>query len=300
MGDTRRIVITGAAGHLGSNLLSALLAEGFQVVGIDRVEKEPPPDAEYVCADLAQRDVIEKVAAGADVVVHCASIHPWKSYSDDEYLDSNITGTWHLYSAVANAGVDRVVLTSSISAGGCARIPPSAWPVREEQPFPLGDLYAFTKHAQEGIARLFADNGRVRTLALRPPAFMPRPVMETGFSLTGCFLTVGDVVSAHVAAVRLFCADALPDDVVSFEAIHVTNRLPYTAQDMKLRGSDGNIAPLVKKYWPQAYEWLVERGYQGAWLPAVYDLSKARRILGWEPQFNFEEWFATYGPGDAE
>jgi nucleoside-diphosphate-sugar epimerase len=285
-----KILVTGAAGHLGSHLVPSLSAAGFEVSGLDIARPAEPLNYRFLSGDLTDRDTLKSAAEGADMIIHCASVHPWKTYSDDQYLDANIKGTWHLYSAAVELGVKRVVLTSSIAAAGYS-IPPEQWPINEEQQFLLSDLYALTKHTQEDIARMFAVQGQVHTIALRPPAFMPKPEMETGFNLTGAFGLVEDVVTAHVAAAR-----ALADDdqaLKPFEAFFVTNKLPYTAEDARACGFKGDVQPLVQAHWPEAFEWMKARGYEGAWIPAVYDISKAERLLGWQPRHNFEEWFAN-------
>jgi len=296
---TLRIVLTGAAGHLGSHLAPQLAQAGFEVIGLDIVEPAAAPAAcHFERVDLTDAGAVTGALRGADIIVHCASIHPWKAYTDDQYLESNVKGAWHVYAAAAELGVTRIILTSSIAAAGYYRIPPQAWPVGEERQFPLGDLYSLTKHAQEEIARLFTDRGAVRTIALRPPAFMPVSDLETGFRLTGTFAVVEDIVSAHVAAVRVMSGLQTPGTPLeAFEAINVTNDLPYTREEADLLDPDWGVRRLVEKHWPRAYEWLAARGYQGTPIAAVYDLSKAQRLLGWRPAYNFGEWFAAHGDG---
>lgn len=90
-----KIAVTGAAGHLGSHLTTALISAGFKVVGLDFA---PPPvsfpkEGKFVKTDLLNSEVLEKALTGVDIIVHCASIHPWKSYTDQQYIDLNIKGT---------------------------------------------------------------------------------------------------------------------------------------------------------------------------------------------------------------
>ena len=293
MGELKKVLVTGAAGHLGSHLVSALMEEGFEVTGVDRVEFPEGKTAphRFLVADLSDRKGVDEALEGVELIAHCASIHPWKEYADEQYLDANIKGTWQLYAAAAERSIERVVLTSSIAAVGY-RVAPELWPVREDYQGVPEDLYSITKHAQETIARQFALQGKVQTIALRPPAFMPKGELETGFGLLGAFALVEDMVSAHAAAVRVLAGlQTSPDPLESFEAFFCTLSLPYTAADFE-EGAVSIDSELVRRHWPRAADWLAERGFGGAWLPAVYDIGKARRMLGWEPRFDFDWWFA--------
>ncbi|NOY82924.1 MAG: NAD(P)-dependent oxidoreductase [Kiritimatiellaeota bacterium] len=300
----RRVLVTGASGHLGSRVANELAERGYAVTALDMV---PPPDTVRACVrravvgSLADPDIATEAVRDIEAIVHCAALHPWKAYSDDQYLDANVKGAWHLYRAAAAAGVRRVVLTSSIAAPGMHGIPPSAWPVPETAEFPIVDLYGFTKHAQEDLAKCFANSAGTRTIALRPPPFMPRPELETGFSLTACFALVEDIAGAHVAALEVLLGARAPEPdhgPADFEAVNVTNSLPYTPEDAAMIGPDGDMRPLVRKYWPAAADWLEARGYRRAGPLIVYDLHKARQLLKWTPKYNFEQWFAKHAAGD--
>jgi nucleoside-diphosphate-sugar epimerase len=300
MTSTPCILITGAAGHLGSHLIAELLAAGHRLRGFDRVHMpdSPLPPEDCITGDLADREAVEAALKGVDIVMHCASIHPWKQYSDAQHIDANIKGTWTLYSAIAQSGVRKAVLTSSVAATGYSSGLQNRWPVVESDETTPGDIYSYTKQAQEGIAKSFAKSAGVQTIALRPPAFMPRSPEETGLGLLGCYGVVQDIVSAHVAAGK-----ALIDGVQMepFEAFFVTNELPYTSQDVPLL-EDGQVGlKLVGKYWPHTVEWLRANGFTAAWCPAAYDLSKAKRLLGWSPETSFGSWFEqhTQGAGDS-
>jgi nucleoside-diphosphate-sugar epimerase len=299
--DVERVVVTGAAGYLGSHLMSALAAEGFEVTGVDLAQPTSalPEGARFVHADLSNDAAVPGAIEGADLIVHCASVHPWKGYDDNVYLDSNVKGTWHLYSAAAVA-MGRVVMTSSVAAAGYG-FNPVTWPVNEERQGQLYDLYSVTKHTQEVIARSFAGRGKVRTIALRPPAFFPVTDEHLGFWLTGSYMVVKDVVAAHVAAVRVMAGRQKPArPLAPFEAVFITNRLPYTARDAALcEHGDRVNARVVERHWPEAAAKLVADGYKGAWLPAVYDLSKAQELLSWEPTYGFDEWWADQRNGRA-
>lgn len=296
MPEIRNLVVTGAAGHLGSHLAPKLVADGFAVTGLDMVEPAASACQRFVRVDLTDNAALEAALANAQLIIHCASIHPWKQYSDAQYLDANIKGTWNLYKAAAALGIQRVVLTSSISAVGYANITPAHWPLPEAFQTVTTDLYCLTKQTQEATARQFAHLGLVRTLALRPPAFMPKPPLETGFNLLGGFSVVDEVANAHLAAVRVLAErQPTPELLQPFEAFFTVNALPYTSADGALLEENGQVGlRLVRKYWPQAADWLQARGFTSRGLTAVYDVSKAKRLLNWAPTFNFEQWFEQY------
>jgi len=287
---TITVLVTGAAGHLGSCLVPMLIEDGFVVRGLDmQAPAEPLPEAcTFSKTDLSDRTALRKALEGVDLIVHCAAIHPWKPYTDDEYLDANVKGTWHLYAMASEMGIDRIVLTSSIAAIGYSDVPQEACPVKEGAQFPLSDVYSYTKHTQETIARMYAGMGRIQTFAMRPPAFMPHDPSRTCIAMTGPFALVSDIATAHLAAARVMAGRQEPGGPVgSFEAFHTVNRLPYTAEDHRQTGGDRKR--LAEKYWPDACEWLLDNGHEIAGITTSYDISKAERILGWRPLFGFEE-----------
>ncbi len=296
MTDSSKLVVTGAAGYLGSHLIPTLVADGFDVTGVDMVEPSTAAGYRFVRADLTDRPALEAALTGAQLIMHCAAIHPWKAYVDDQYLDANIKGTWQLYKAAVAQGIDRIVMTSSIAAVGYANITPAHWPLGETFQTTTTDLYCLTKQTQEAIARQFAQLGLVRTVALRPPAFMPKPPLETGFNLLSNFALVADIANAHLAAVRVLAErQPTPAPLQAFEAFFTSNALPYTSADGPLLEANGQVGlRLVRRYWPDAVDWLQARGFTSRSLPAVYALTKAKQLLNWAPTFNFEQWFARY------
>jgi len=227
-----RIAVTGAAGHLGSRLCPMLAERGHELIRTD-VAEAPDGPGEFRQADLIDAAQAREAIGGAEMVVHCASIHPWKPYAADQYLDCDLKAAWHVFAAAAELGITRVVHTSSIAVYGDDCFPPDLWPVGEDHPpTDPADIYRVAKMAQELMARCFASTGALRVATLRPPAFMPRSDLETGLSLLGHFALVDDVAAAHVAAVEHF--DALPG---AFEPFNATNALPYTRPPSRHRAS---------------------------------------------------------------
>ena len=112
-----RVVVTGASGNVGSQLLPQLLsAPGVtSVVGLcRRPPSDPSGDVEWRAADVAEDDLVP-VFRGADVVVHLAwLLQP--AHDPDEMHRVNVTGTRRVVDAVVAAGVPALVHASSVGA----------------------------------------------------------------------------------------------------------------------------------------------------------------------------------------
>jgi nucleoside-diphosphate-sugar epimerase len=290
----KRVVVTGAAGHLGTCLVPRLAADGFEVTGVDVVEPPAPAaGSRFVRVDLADAGATTDVLDGADFIVHAASIYPRSNYTDEQYISANVQGTWNVYKAAAELGIRRIVLTSSVNAAGNVDIPWQAWPVSEEAQFTFGHLYCVTKHTQEAIARHFADRRGIQTIALRPSTFAPADRAWLGIGLlSGRFTVVEDMAAAHLAAARVIAGRQAPGAPLAlWQAFNTTYQPPYTRADAEQLAPAVTPFALAKKYWPDRIKALVERGYRDEGLPAVYDNSRARRILGWQAEYTFESWF---------
>jgi UDP-glucose 4-epimerase len=276
-----KVLVTGCAGWLGRNLIPALEAAGHEVRGVDVVGTERPGD---VVRDLCEEGVLTDVMEGVEVVVHTAAIHPWKPYRDTQYLDNNIKPTYHVLKTAVAKGVRRVVYTSSIAAVGYGWAVEEL-PLVEWTPARPDDLYGATKWFGEVFCESFSRRHDLETVCLRPPGFMPRPPLELGRLLLGAFSHVIDVVAAHVAAV----AAPMP---TRHEAFWCTNALPYTPADAPALRTDP--ASVVERYWPGVPAWFEARGQRVVPVPVLYDLSRAREILGWTPQYTFDAWWEEY------
>ncbi len=161
---TRKVVVTGAAGFIGSHLVEALRRDGVNVVGIDRKSSwaadEIAPSAELgslhaIRADLVSAD-LSACLDNAETVFHLAAlpgVRPsWTQFP--EYLHCNVLATQRLMDACVRAGVPRVVMASSSSVYGGAEGTMS----EDDLPRPLSP-YGVTKLAAERLALAFAARG---------------------------------------------------------------------------------------------------------------------------------------------
>jgi UDP-glucose 4-epimerase len=171
-----RVVVTGAAGFIGSNLCRRLLEDGARVVGIDNLSTghrrflDPvaaDPSFELVELDLLHAgDALTQLVEGADAVAHLAANADVRWGWDDPARDlqQNVVASHRVLEAVRAAGVPSLVFTSTGSVYGEAPVIPTP----ESCPFPVQtSLYAASKLAVEGFVQAYAEKTGLRAVILR-------------------------------------------------------------------------------------------------------------------------------------
>src|SRR6476469_6938470 len=107
-----RILITGAAGKIGSTLREGLRGRYPTLRLSDIAPLDPAyPGEEIVRADLADLDQVENAMRGVDCVVHLGAVPGEDIW--DKILPANVVGTWNVFEAARRQGVRRVVYASS-------------------------------------------------------------------------------------------------------------------------------------------------------------------------------------------
>jgi UDP-glucuronate 4-epimerase len=177
------VLVTGAAGFIGSHLSERLLAEGHDVVGLDSFDRFLY-DAEtkernagpllgharfrLLRADLCDREAVAAACQGKDVVVHLAALAGVRpSLSDPpRYARANLEGTVNVLEGMRQGKVQRLVFASSSSVYGARS--PSDVPFRETDPcLRPASPYAATKRAGELLASTYRDLFGIGVFALR-------------------------------------------------------------------------------------------------------------------------------------
>src|SRR5262249_12528919 len=119
-----RMLVTGATGFLGKHLVEALIAQGETIRALVRPQTNPRDlfdlDVEITWGDLTQPDTLARAMRGVDRVYHTAAKVELAARTDLGMARLNADGTRHVLEAAWQAGVDRVVYTSSVGVIGAS------------------------------------------------------------------------------------------------------------------------------------------------------------------------------------
>jgi uronate dehydrogenase len=172
------ILITGAAGHIGTMLRPRLAREGRTLRLLDTAPITAAKAEEAVAASITDMNAMTAACRGADAVIHLAGIPgeaPWR-----DILEVNIDGTRTVFEAARRAGVGRVIYASSNHAVGFS--PRTAFPV-PEYAFPAPDTYyGVSKVAGEAMAALYHDRYGLDAICIRILTCQERPTTVRALS----------------------------------------------------------------------------------------------------------------------
>ena len=164
------ILVTGGAGYIGSHTVRSLREAGREVVVLDSLEMghtESLLGADLVVGDIADFDLVVNLCRerGVKSVIHFAA---YKSVGESmtdpfRYFSNNVNGSTMLIEAVAAAGVDQFVFSSSAAVYGS----PERVPVTEDLPTRPESVYAETKLMIEHVLRWVGETRGLRSVCLR-------------------------------------------------------------------------------------------------------------------------------------
>jgi UDP-glucose 4-epimerase len=290
-----RILVTGAAGHLGSHIVEALVREGpAEVVAVDRSFAHDPvaqsgalrhPVVKQVECDIASTDRMRALVAGTDVVVHTAAVLSRDAAADLRMAyDVNMAGTFGLIEASVSAKVRKFIFTSSSSVYDGHD---HDQPVKESEAFDPVSMYGAGKATAEMLLRVFhtahgldyvalrcatiygvRQSLRSNTARLIPESFdrIERglaPVIHGDGSQAYDFIDVVDVARAHLAAIN---------SSATGQAYNIATGISTRVGDVVQGIADITGTHLAPVHVPQETRYLIPS--------QSFDVSKAARELG--------------------
>lgn len=287
-----KALVTGSSGHLGEALSRTLSESQTPVIGID-IKSSPWTD---LVGSITDPEVVEQAMQGVEVVYHTATLHKphVATHGQQEFIDTNISGTLCLLEAARRHGVRRFVFTSTTSVFGDALKPadgaPAVWVSEDLQPV-AKNIYGVTKLAAEGLCRLFFRNHGLPCIVLRTSRFFPEEdddrVKRQAFHPDNLKVNellfrradIEDVVTAHLAA-----AERAPE--LGFGRYIVSATPPFhRGRALDLRQ---NAQAVIETHVPGFREVYEARGWKMLErIERVYDNQAARRALAWRPTYDF-------------
>ncbi len=156
----KQVLVTGAAGFIGSTLAELLVEEGFAVRALVRynskndwgwLEKSPHQDSiEVISGDVRDFDAVSRAMDGCDTVFHLAALIgiPYSYVSPLAYVKTNVEGTYNVLEAARRLGLENVLVTSTSEVYGTAQ----CIPITEEHPLIAQSPYSATKISADQLA----------------------------------------------------------------------------------------------------------------------------------------------------
>lgn len=300
--NSKRVLITGAGGFIGSHLTERLVELGaatralvhYNALGTwGWLDQLPMRDEiEVVAGDICDRDSVQQAMQGAEIVFHLAALIaiPYSYYAPASYVRTNVEGTLNVLQVAREMGVERLIHTSTSEVYGTARYVP----IDESHPLQAQSPYSASKIGADKLAEAFHLSFDLPIVTVRPfNAFGPRQ-------------------SAR-AVIPTIITQCLTRDVVHLGSLHPTRDLNYvtnTVSGFLLAASApaavgktinlgsgreisiGQLAQLIARLVGRSIT--VESKQQRARPDAseverlVADNSLARTLLQWKPEVDLE------------
>ncbi len=286
-----RVVVTGSSGQLGRTVAAQLRAAHVGVLGVDAC---PGPQTDAV-ADVRDAAAMRAALRGATAVVHTASLHGphVPARSKHEFIDVNVAGTQTLLDSAREAGVQRIVFSSTTSVYGHALEPDgeeAVWVDEALVPRPR-DIYDVTKLAAERLCELFTVETGVPTACLRVSRFSFDTVPE--LAVPYCLhraVNVGDAARAHVLA--------LQRPASGHAVLNVSGASPFRREDARELLVDAAL--VLRRRDPRLARAMLASGHP---LPRrierVYAIAAATAQLGYRPRHGVMDLLTPSAAGAA-
>lgn len=320
--------VTGASGFTGSRLARRLAQDGLDVRAVVRpsskLEALEGVLYQKVLLDLSRDPIHPEMLAGVDTVYHVAAVYRTQGVPDAYFYAVHVEATQRLLRAARDAGVRRVVHVSTVGVHGNIENPPAD----EEAPFYPADVYQRSKLEGEKLAQEYFTRGDLPGVIIRPTAIygpgdtrflkLFRGIHKGIFWMIGKGeayyhlnyiddLVEGILLAAHseqaVGQTFILGGDqpVLIRELVDLIAEILDRRpprrrIPLAPVMLAARLSEAVFRPLGVN--PPLYPRRLDFFIKDRW----FDISKARRILGYQPRVNLRtglactaEWYRQQG-----
>jgi dihydroflavonol-4-reductase len=321
------ILVTGGKGFLGQHIVNHLTRQGEDVRIFARPStqhQQEEGDGAVVWGDIRDEAAVERAINGVDAVIHLVSNFRRGGSDKREAYDVNVVGTENVLQAAQKYGVSRVVHCSTIGVHGSVL----EVPANEKTPFNPGDLYQETKLIAEQKVWEFYQKTGLPITVVRPISLMGpgddrmlklfRTIKRGRFVMIGSGSAyfqpayIDDVVAGFELCLRRETAVGEAFIIGSEEYIPLRDLVQLIAVEMGVPAPTRKI-PLTPILWaatlcehvcvPLGIEPPLHRRRVSFFQNnRAFDISKAKQLLGYQPQISLREgirrtisWYAGQG-----
>ena len=311
-----KILITGGAGFIGSHLCEKYIKEGHMVFCLDNFMNGnlmnirhllTSPNFKLINGDVRNFDLLEKIMLGTDAVMHLAAqIHVDRSIVEPQLTyEVNVLGTQNILEAARICNVKKVINISSAEVYGSAQYVP----MDENHPLDAVHPYGASKTAADRMCYAYIQTYGMNICIVRPfNTFGPRqkdsgyggvisifvkrvlsgvpPIIYGDGLQTRDYTYISDIVAGLDAALNCNEPMAGPVNIGSGTEITI---LDLANEIIRLCGKEGVLSPVHVEARP------------GEVTRLLADISKARKILGWKPEYSlikglteFKDWYQNF------
>jgi UDP-glucose 4-epimerase len=297
----KKVLVTGGAGFIGSNIVGYLIENGNSVTVLDNFMSgyqsnlDPFPSVRIIEGDVRDKVVVEKAIKGAEIVFHLAASVGNKRSIDFPIIDAeiNVLGTLQVLEAARKVGVKKIVTSSSAGIFGELK----TLPIKENHPVEPDSPYGCTKLCEEKLCLVYAKLYSIEAVCLRYfnvygpnqrydaygnviPIFVFRMLRNEPLIIYGDgeqtrdFVHVDDIVQANIKAA---------DSIGVNGAFNIASGKSITINNLVEVISKGNKTKV--EYEPERH---------GDVRDSLADLSLAQRKINYNPTVNLEKGIGEY------
>jgi NAD dependent epimerase/dehydratase len=301
---SKKILVTGADGFIGSHLTELLVKKGYQVRALSQYSSfnywgwledvDCIKDVEVVSGDVRDPHYCKHITKDIDTVFHLAALIaiPYSYVAPDSYVDTNVKGTLNICQAALENGVKRVIHTSTSEVYGTAQYVP----IDEKHPLQAQSPYSASKIAADAMALSYFNAFNLPLTIARPfntygPRQSARAVIPTIISQIANGkkqIKLGDVSPTRdfnyvTDTCNGFLALANCDDAIG-ETVNIGSNFEISVAD---------TLNLIKELMNSDVEFIVDKQRVRPEKSEVFrlwcDNTKIKDLTGFEPEFNIRQ-----------
>jgi NAD dependent epimerase/dehydratase len=302
----KKVLVTGAAGFIGSHLTEELVKAGAEVTALVHynsnsninnlrfLPKEILSQVEIIFGDIQDGFLMNSLSKGKEIVFHLAALIgiPYSYVAPAAYVSTNITGTLNMLEAARSQGVQKLLVTSTSETYGTALYAP----IDEKHPMQGQSPYSATKIGADKLAESYFLSFNLPVCVFRPfntfgprqstraviPTIVSQVLSDSNEIRLGSLDPVRDMLYVKDTA-RGFMMAALADSTIG-EVVSVGTGRGDTI---------GEIVDLVQTICGTQKEVIAEnqriRPEKSEVMKLICDYSKAKTLFDWEPLYSLEK-----------